>query len=197
MLVEKIEKAKKGMYKITVDGDLYLFSDDTIVEYRLTVGHETTLKELEEAKKTEELARFYKMAVSYEIRYAKGERRVREYLFDKGASNSAISIIIEKMKKTKIINDNMLIKSLISSLARKGNGKALIKEKLYQRGFDKEDIQLGIDEMDLVEYRDGLIKLFNKIEHKYDKYDSFIKKEKQKAYLLGRGYSYSDISFLF
>ena len=51
--------------------------------------------------------------------------------------------------------------------------------------------------MDMNAYKNGLIKLFSKVEHRYDKYDLSIRKEKLKAYLLSRGYTYSEIAFLF
>ena len=197
MLVEKIEKTKKGMYKITVLGKEYLFSEDTIVEYRMTLGHETNEEELKNALKREELQSFYSKACSYQIRYAKGEAKVREYLKNKEVSQEGINQLIDKMKKNKILNDNDLIDSIILSLSRKGNGKALIKEKLYQRGFYKKDIEERMEYMDMEEYKNGLIKLYQKVSHKYDKYDPYIKKEKLKAYLLSRGYTYSEIVFLF
>ena len=100
-------------------------------------------------------------------------------------------------KRIGIVNDIAIIDSLISSLSRKGNGKLLIKEKLYQKGFSKTDIDERLSLMDVSEYKDGLIKLYHKVEAKYDKYDSYIKNEKLKSYLLRRGYTYSEISFLF
>lgn len=197
MLIEKIEKTKKGMYKITALGKEYLFSEDTVVEYRLTVGHETSEEELKNALKSEELQSFYSKAVNYQVRYAKGEAKVREYLKNKEVSSDGINQIILKMKKNKILNDFDLIDSIILSLSQKGNGKLLIKEKLYQRGFYKKDIEERMEYMDMEEYKNGLIRLYEKSLHKYDKYDPYVKKEKLKAYLLSRGYSYSEIVFLF
>lgn len=197
MFVEKIEKTKKGTYKVTIDGSEYLFSEDTIVMYRLAKGHETTLSEVNQAKRTEELQGFYSKALSYALRYGKSEARIRDYLVEKGCPYSSINPIIERLKENKVINDLVLIDSLISSLSRKGNGKLLIKEKLYQKGFSKHDIDERLDLMDIDEYKEGLLKLYQKVCHKYDKYESFIRNEKLKSYLLRRGYTYLEISFLF
>ena len=197
MIVEKIEKTKKGTYKVTIEGQEYLFSEDTVLMYRLTKGHETSMSEVINAKKAEELQGFYSKALNYALRYGKSEARVRDYLIEKGCTYSNINIIIDRLKKNNAINDIAIIDSLISSLSRKGNGKLLIKEKLYQKGFSKTDIDERLSLMDVSEYKDGLIKLYHKVEAKYDKYDSYIKNEKLKSYLLRRGYTYSEISFLF
>ena len=197
MIVEKVLKTKKGLYQITIDNKNYLFSEDTVVQFHLIEGHKTTQKEIDLAIKSEDVSSLFHKAVAYALKYGASEMRVRDYLKRKEVPYPTMDSIINRMKEDKILNDLELIDSLIESYAKKGNGRNLIKEKLYQKGFKKEDIEDRLSYMDMNTYKNGLIKLFSKVEHRYDKYDLPIRKEKLKAYLLSRGYTYSEIVFLF
>ena len=136
------------------------------------------------------------MALAYAIRYGKSSSSVTEYLLEKGLSiNDSKKIVLELINK-KIINDNELIVSITSSLIRSGNGILLIKNKLYEKGFSKELIDYAISEIDIDEYNNALIKLYNKIKDKYQKFDEKIRKYKIKNYLLSRGYLLDDLDIL-
>ncbi|MCR5231965.1 MAG: RecX family transcriptional regulator, partial [Acholeplasmatales bacterium] len=76
------------------------------------------------------------------------------------------------------------------------NGKALIREKLYQKGYPKDIINIHLENIDMDEYYYYLEKLYEKIKDKYNKYDDFNRVNRIKAYLFSRGYSMGEISIL-
>ena len=195
MLVIKIEKLKKK-YSVTIDDKEYLFLEDTILKYKLMPRHELDLNILNEAISYDKSLEYYEKAVNYQIKYGKCEAEVKRYLLDKGILEDDCDKIINLMEERKILNDDDLIDSLIYSLIKKSNGKALIKEKLYQKGYKKEMIEEHLKLMDMDLYFECLEKLYKKIEHKYDKFNDYIRIQKIKAYLYGRGYSTSEISNL-
>ena len=137
MLVIKIEKLKKK-YSVTIDDKEYLFLEDTILKYKLMPRHELDLNILNEAISYDKSLEYYEKAVNYQIKYGKCEAEVKRYLLDKGILEDDCDKIINLMEERKILNDDDLIDSLIYSLIKKSNGKALIKEKLYQKGYKKE-----------------------------------------------------------
>ena len=197
IIVKSLKKnKKKSYYDVVIENKNYLFSEEIVVKYRLVENKEIDENILKLAIKDNDLSKYYDMALNYAIRYGKGSNAVTDYLLDKGLSiNDSKKIVLELIDK-KVINDNELIISITSSLVRNGNGTLLIKNKLYEKGFSKELIDYAISNIDIEEYNNALIRLYNKIKNKYQKYDEKIRKYKIKNYLLSRGYLSYDLDIL-
>ena len=189
-------KAYKNYYLVIIDNKEYKFSEDTIVNFRLVKGKELSKDTLKKALQSEDLNYFYNKALQYQIRYMKGRAEIFNYLISKGVSINNANIILNKLEDTKILDDKMVASSLTRSYIKDKNGILLIKEKLKDRGFKNEIIEEVLNEIDYDSYFDSLNSLYNKIKNKYDKFDDYIRVNKIKAYLLSRGYTFSDISEL-
>ncbi len=189
-------KAYKNYYLVIIDNKEYKFSEDTIVNFRLVKGKELSKDTLKKALQSEDLNYFYNKALQYQIRYMKGRAEIFNYLISKGVSINNANIILNKLEDTKILDDKMVASSLTRSYIKDKNGILLIKEKLKDKGFKNEIIEEVLNEIDYDSYFDSLNNLYNKIKNKYDKFDDYIRVNKIKAYLLSRGYTFSDISEL-
>ena len=189
-------KAYKNYYLVIIDNKEYKFSEDTIVNFRLVKGKELSKDTLKKALQSEDLNYFYNKALQYQIRYMKGRAEIFNYLISKGVSINNANIILNKLEDTKILDDKMVASSLTRSYIKDKNGILLIKEKLKDKGFKNEIIEEVLNEIDYDSYFDSLNNLYNKIKNKYDKFDDYIRDNKIKAYLLSRGYTFSDISEL-
>ena len=189
-------KAYKNYYLVIIDNKEYKFSEDTIVNFRLVKGKELSKDTLKKALQSEDLNYFYNKALQYQIRYMKGRAEIFNYLISKGVSINNANIILNKLEDTKILDDKMVASSLTRSYIKGKNGILLIKEKLKDKGFKNEIIEEVLNEIDYDSYFDSLNNLYNKIKNKYDKFDDYIRVNKIKAYLLSRGYTFSDISEL-
>lgn len=189
-------KAYKNYYLVIIDNKEYKFSEDTIVNFRLVKGKELSKDTLKKALQSEDLNYFYNKALQYQIRYMKGRAEIFNYLISKGVSINNANIILNKLEDTKILDDKMVASSLTRSYIKDKNGILLIKEKLKAKGFKNEIIEEVLNEIDYDSYFDSLNNLYNKIKNKYDKFDDYIRVNKIKAYLLSRGYTFSDISEL-
>lgn len=189
-------KAYKNYYLVIIDNKEYKFSEDTIVNFRLVKGKELSKDTLKKALQSEDLNYFYNKALQYQIRYMKGRAEIFNYLISKGVSINNANIILNKLEDTKILDDKMVASSLTRSYIKDKNGILLIKEKLKDKGFKNEIIEEVLNEIDYDSYFDSLNSLYNKIKNKYDKFDDYLRVNKIKAYLLSRGYTFSDISEL-
>lgn len=189
-------KAYKNYYLVIIDNKEYKFSEDTIVNFRLVKGKELSKDTLKKALQSEDLNYFYNKALQYQIRYMKGRAEIFNYLISKGVSINNANIILNKLEDTKILDDKMVASSLTRSYIKDKNGILLIKEKLKDKGFKNEIIEEVLNEIDYDSYFDSLNSLYIKIKNKYDKFDDYIRVNKIKAYLLSRGYTFSDISEL-
>lgn len=198
MIVEKLETKSNGKnrrYICQIDGKEYSFSEDVILEYRLVKGKKINQDILNEAIKKNNLSSYYDNALNYAYRYGKNSCEVYDYLLGKGLVNNEIDEIIDKLKKTKMLDDEKLVKNLASYYARSGNGKLMISKKLYERKFNDNLIEIGLSSIDEDEYYSFMLKLYQKALLKY-KSDNYNDKMKLRRYILQRGYSNSEINYL-
>lgn len=195
MIIERLKKDKKNTYTIVVDEKTYTFDEEIILEYRLVQGKEISIEVLELAQKKNQIIEYYNKALNYSLKYAKGSEAVRQYLLNKGVSSVDVQEIIDRLARLKVIQDEVLIKNLVTSLAKKGNGRMLIEKKLYEQRFPSPLISKAVSQMDMQEYNDALVSLYEKIKFKY-KDDSYIRIMKIKKYLLSRGYTYTDLQVI-
>jgi regulatory protein len=87
-------------------------------------------------------------ALSYLSRYPKTEQEMRILLYRKGYDGEQISSTMKSLKNNNFINDQNYAESyLYSEVVKKGKPVFLIKQKLQQRGIDKQLIGDLIDEM--------------------------------------------------
>ena len=189
MIVKNIKKVcNQNKYDILIDDNSYRLNEDIVVEYRLVKNKELDLKLLKEILSENDFNTIYLKTEKYVIKYSKTKNEVIKYLKNKDVSLNVINKIVDKLESKKLINDSSLIIDTIDYYIRHSYGILYIKEKLYQKGFNKELIDINIDNYDKKLYKDNLIKLYNKIKNNYQKYDSYTKKNKIKMYLLRRGY---------
>ena len=69
------------------------------------------------------------------IRRLSDEKKIRFHLYNE------IQIIIEKLEKLKLINDQVFVESKIQSLQYQAKSKNYIKQYLLQKGIDKQLIE--------------------------------------------------------
>lgn len=197
MIVNSIKKIpKKNEYLIIIDSNEYKFKENIVVKYRLVKNKEIDNETLKMAISENDFESIYLKTERYVINYSKSEKEVIRYLKKKDIDSITINKIIAKLRQLNLIDDSNLVEALIYSYIKKYNGIRLIEEKLKQKGIDFNLIDKTLSNIDYDLYYSCLKKLYDKIKNKYDKYDSYIRKNKIKNYLLGRGYTYSDIEKL-
>jgi len=196
-IIKELNKVKnKNIYNLVIDDKTYTFDEDTILEFHLFKDKEIDDDILDRALNSAKISSYYEKALSYSIKYAKGSKEVYYYLLDKGLDINSSHEIVNKLVERKIIDDKNLIKAIIYSLIKNYNGRMMIIEKLKIRKFDSKLIDEEINNLDYDFYIECLNKLYEKIKHKYDKFDDYIRVNKIKNYLYQRGYSSSDIGIL-
>ena len=72
------------------------------------------------------------------IRRLSDEKKIRFHLYNE------IQIIIEKLEKLNLINDQVFVESKIQSLQYQAKSKNYIKQYLLQKGIDKQLIEVQI-----------------------------------------------------
>ena len=194
MIVNDSKKDKKG-YLVTIDNKDYIIDEEIVIKYRLVKNKELEDNLLNNILHDNNMIIYYKKALNYSLKYNKNSAAIYDYLNKFEINNRDIAEIIDNLIKIHVLDDEKLILNTLDTLVRKGNGKLLIKEKLYNLKYREELINLALDKINYDDYFKALKKLYDKALIKYDKEtDSYIKNMKIKKYLYQRGYSLDDIN---
>ncbi len=194
MVVSESKKDKKG-YLVTIDNKDYVIDEEIVIKYRLVKGKELEDNLIDNIIHDNNMIIYYKKALNYSLKYNKNSAAIYDYLAKFEISNSDIAEIIDNLIKIHVLDDERLILNTLDTLVRKGNGKLLIKEKLYNLKYRTELIDMALTKINYDDYFASLKKLYDKALIKYAKEeDSYIKNMKIKKYLYQRGYSLDDIN---
>ena len=194
MIVNDSKKDKKG-YLVTIDNKDYIIDEEIVIKYRLVKNKELEDNLLNKILHDNNMIIYYKKALNYSLKYNKNSAAIYDYLNKFEINNRDIAEIIDNLIKIHVLDDEKLILNTLDTLIRKGNGKLLIKEKLYNLKYREELINLALTKINYDDYFASLKKLYDKALIKYDKEtDSYIKNMKIKKYLYQRGYSLDDIN---
>lgn len=195
MFITDISKIKnKNKYNVIIDDNMNLVLDeDIVIEFNIYKGKEIDDEIYKNIESSNYLNEYYNKALEYGLKYMKSEHEIIDYLVNKGLNINSAYEILNKLKNKKLIDDSKIIYSICDSLVRNCNGKLMIESKLKQRKFSDILISDALIKIDEEEYNNAILKLYKKIEHKYDKYDDYIRKGKIKSYFYSRGYVTSDL----
>ena len=158
---------------------------ETVMKNRLKIGQEITLEKLDEIQAESELIKATEKALNLLAKSQKTTKQVRDYLSQKGYTESTVEKVIEKLLDYKYLSDGEYASQYARSHA-KNKGKKLIGLELKMRGVSAEDVAEAIEEVG------DQTEIAVKIAEKYLK-----NKQKDRAnihkcykYLLSKGFDY-------
>lgn len=145
MIVTGIYK-RKGKFEIYLDHEYsFTVTDEGLYRLKLSQGmefvpDENTNRILEE----DEIIRCKNRALWMISSTPKSVKTIRNKLYEEDFSDYAIEKTVEFLKEYSFVDDEEFAKSLIRSAVRKNNSVSQIKQKLYQKGISKEEIESTI-----------------------------------------------------
>lgn len=190
----KIQTIRKYKSKVKVhfDNDEILeINLDVYPNFYLYVGKEVSKKELEAIKRANDGIEYLNYALTLRQKALYTEYKMREKLYDKGASKPVVDHIIKRMKEMDLIDDEAFIEDHIEYYNSLNYGKNKIKTKLKEKGIFEDRIEkirfpISIE-------RKKAHNLLNKLEKKYEKYNFVQKKQHIYQAYLSLGFE-SDIA---
>ena len=183
MKIEKYLKKNKDKVTILLDnGEVLDTYDDVIVENKLfegTIINEIVYNKILEETKIQEK---YNECVKYIKARLRSEKEIREYLIKKNTDIKCIDIIVDKLIKKGLINDDFFCKCFINDkLKFTSQGDYRIKQDLKKSGIDDNII----DKYDYLFDKELLEKKMDKLIDKYIK----ASKNKSSNYLKNKIYN--------
>lgn len=180
----------KNKYKVTLDDETsFLLYKGDIKSFNLEIG-----AELDTEKHNQLMDLLYKRAKERALyildKMPKTQKQIKDKLSQGLYPDEIVDRVIVFLNKYDILNDYRYASTYIEykSLSK---SKKQIMQDLMVKGIDKDTITVALEDS---EYSDAK-SLKNLINKKVEKYDLSDKKGLQKLYqyLLGKGYSYSDV----
>mgnify|MGYP000870034388 CR=1 FL=1 len=193
----EVQRNNKKRYNVFID-DSFAFGvhEDVLVWHKLTVGKELSAVFIEEVILAEEQSKANNYALKLLGYRARSEHEIRIRLSQKGYESEVIEGTVQFLKKNNFIDDYAFAKALVNDeLNLKQSGEGLIKQKLLQKGINKEICQIVLDEMLDEEKSFAACKQLaeKKLSTTYRNDTPIDKARKVVAFLQRRGYPYSMI----
>jgi regulatory protein len=199
VLITSVEKQKRSRYRYNIYiNDLFAFSvhEDMLVKYRLLKGEYVNAARIEAIITEDENHKALMEALRYVGRRPRSSKEIEIKLQEKGYSEEAITITIQKLVEQKIIDDeqfaNLWTEHRIFSQKK---GRRWVQQELKQKGLSKELIN---EAMANVDEEAELKAAYDTAKKKWDtiKGEAYERKQKLASFMLRRGYPSSMVSIV-
>lgn len=128
---------KGSKYSVVLsNGDTLTVSEDMVVEYRLVKGKEIDNETYDVMSNEIIFYEALEKARAYAISFIKTSKQVYDYLIKKGYDDKISERCVNNLLEARVIDDEAIKNSYVSELTRAGNGRLMIKSKLYEKGLD-------------------------------------------------------------
>ena len=191
MKIEKYEKIGTNKYRLYLsNGEVIDTYDDVILKNELLLKKELTNKEYNQILIETNLSEYYNSCIRYISIRLRSTKEIKDYLTKKKVSNEDIDIIIDKLTKNKLLDDNHFTECFIKdklNFTTMGEYKIINELKKHNISNDiinnhsylwNEDIMIPKIE-----------KLVDKQINNNKKLDKYKLRNKIYYYLLNQGYS--------
>lgn len=196
MLVKKYEKKSNGLYKVYIDDDNYLISEEVIVKYKLLYKKEISLEELENILNETNYYDIYNKCIKYISYRIRSKYEIINYLNKFKLDYFTIENIIEMLEENNLINDEIFVKAFINDKINfTTSGPYKIKLELMKHNIDKYLIDKYLDNIDKQLIYNKISKIVEKI-LKNKKYPKSVLKNKIYKTLINNGYYNEDIMYI-
>ncbi|MFG6120707.1 recombination regulator RecX [Thalassobacillus sp. B23F22_16] len=134
------QKKKKDRFNIFLDfgqGESYGFSvsEDILVKESLHKGMELDDGEIKALVEKDDLQKSYTLAIHYLSYRMRSEKEIRDYLDKKETDPEQIDVIVARLYKEKLLNDQKFANSLVRSrINTSSKGPLMIKKDLIEKG---------------------------------------------------------------
>ena len=196
MLIKSYEKKANGLYKVYIDDDNYLISEEVIIKYKLLYKKEISLEELENILNETNYYDIYNKCIKYISYRIRSKYEIRNYLNKFKLDYSTIENIINKLEENNLINDEVFVKAFINDKINfTTSGPYKIKLELLKHNIDKYLIDKYLDNIDKELIYNKISKIVEK-NLKNKKYPKSVLKNKIYKSLINNGYYNEDIMYI-
>lgn len=146
--ITSIKKSrKKDIYIVTIDSTNYEITEDTIVHFALVKEKELTDNELKEIILETDKDKLFAKTCNYISYQLRSESEIYKYLRILTTNEKVVGEIVNKLKTLKLIDDDLLSKSILDSCIYNLKGIKYYRNKLFERKINFEHSYLCEEEV--------------------------------------------------
>ena len=191
----------KRRVNIFLDGEYSFSLDlDNFGQLGLKVGKELNQEEVSEIVKKSEFQKAFDKTLNFATRRLRSQKEIADYFRRKEIDISIHQIIIDRLKRLELLDDQKFAKWWVEQRLRfKNKSKKDITFELRQKGIDNQTIKNVLDDSEIDELKIAK-ELIKKKYYKWKKYDGGdkshekIRNQKIAQYLSGKGFSWEIIN---
>ena len=174
MIIKKIKKLKSKVVIIFNESSKVEIDNSVYPNFYLYEGKDVSKKELTELRNSGDTAKLLNYALKLRSKALYSEFKMREKLYDKGASKKEVDHVIAYLKKYDLIDDKAFASDLLEYYNSMNYGENKIKTKLLEKGIFQEQVDKLKFPISIEKKKANNI--FPKLEKKYEKYNLAQKK---------------------
>lgn len=150
-IITKIEAQKKNddRVNIYVDGEFFIaIFKELVFTYNIKKGDTVDQEHLHSILSDEMFIKAKNKALSILSKADQSEKKIKEKLSDE-YDEECIDKVIDFLKKYNFINDSLLAQKIVNTNVNLNKcGKNRIKQNLYNKGIDRDEINNAVNEID-------------------------------------------------
>lgn len=194
-IVTSVKKLKRNLYKVGFNEELMLnMSDETLASNNIKTGKIIDKTAFDEMIRTDGIKRAKSRGLEILSRSSKSRHQVLSTLKREGFTEEAIEASLDFLKQYSFIDDKKLAKNIaVTKVPARKWSKRQLDSALRQKGIDKKDIEMAVENIDDDTELENAVYLAEK---KYRSLSSKSEEEKKKKIIQSlsyKGFSYDTI----
>ena len=159
-VIAAVEENRRGALISMESGEKLWLSREALCEHAaLRPGDELNLEELKAWLLPRQYPEALNTAVALLAQQARASGEIRKKLERKPYLEDTIDMVLYKLEKEKLLNDQEFAREWAASRARCQVGRNRILQELLQKGVDRDTARMALDEMDEEEKEEAAVAL--------------------------------------
>lgn len=192
-VVTAVERSGRHSMLVTINEEIQLMlSRDIWAERPLSEGEELDFAEFSQWLLPRQYPEALNRAVTLLAQRARSGGEIRQKLEKAHYLEDTIDMVLYKLEKERLLDDEAFARDYAASCARRQMGKSRIRMELVRKGLPRELIDRTMEELPQEEADDAAIRLAQKLLRRHNGEDTRKEMQKVLAAMARRGYSYED-----
>ncbi len=190
--ITKISRQKRNRVNIFLDGEFAFGLDlESYIRLGLKVGQDLSSQQTVKLKGKSEFQKIFEKLLNFAVLRPRSYKEIESWLRGKKVSKFLWEKSVKKLEKMGMLNDKHFAEWWIEQRREfRPRSKKVLYGELFKKGIDRNIINEVIEKSGIDEVSQA-VKDLDKRRYKWSAYkDNFVRKQKQKEYLVRKGYSW-------
>ncbi len=192
-VVTAVERSGRHSMLVTINEEMQLLiTRDIWAERPLSEGEELDFEEYSQWLLPRQYPAALNKAVTMLAQRAHASGEIRQKLERAHYLEDTIDMVLYKLEKERLINDEAFAREYAASCARRQMGRSRIRMELTRKGLPRVLVDRALEELCEEEADEAAIRLAQKLLRRHNGEDTRKEMQKVLAAMARRGYSYED-----